>query len=133
MFYIFSNLFIDEFWSIGELNTQFYLNFGVKKNIKTIPSSQINKEFVFKDIETYKISSLELINKHSEIKDKKIILYPGKFLKKKRPMFLIEAFLDAKIDEDWILVMVGGGGFYHKMVTDFFKKINQKTYFFFWF
>ena len=57
VFYIFSNLFIDEFWSIGELNTQFYLNFGVKKkNIKTIPSSQINKEFVFKDIETYKIS-----------------------------------------------------------------------------
>ena len=43
----------------------------LKKNIKTIPSSQINKEFVFKDIETYKISSLELINKHSEIKDKK--------------------------------------------------------------
>ena len=31
VFYIFSNLFIDEFWSIGELNTQFYLNFGVKK------------------------------------------------------------------------------------------------------
>ncbi len=134
VFYIFSNLFIDEFWSIGELNTQFYLNFGVKKkNIKTIPSSQINKEFVFKDIETYKISRLELINKHSEIKDKKIILYPGKFLKKKRPMFLIEAFLDAKIDEDWILVMVGGGGFYHKMVTDFLKKNKPKNIFFFGF
>ena len=37
IYYSCANLFIDEFWSIGKLNTDFYLNFGAKeKNIKII-------------------------------------------------------------------------------------------------
>ena len=55
--------------------------------------------------------------------NKKIILYSGKFIKKKRPIFLIEAFIEAKIDNDWILLLAGGGGFYHNEVLNF---INEK-------
>jgi len=130
-YYKFINLFIDEFWSIGSLNTNFYMNFGVKNDkIKLIPSSQINKKFLFKNDEDFNHLKKDIINNNDELKNKKIILYPGKFLKKKRPIFLIEAFLEAKISNDWILVLVGGGGFYHNQVLEFINKNKPKNIFY---
>tara|TARA_B100001093_G_scaffold372912_1_gene357909 strand:- start:3149 stop:4327 length:1179 start_codon:yes stop_codon:yes gene_type:complete len=129
-YYRFANLFIDDFWAIGELNTNFFINFGVKKErIKRIPSSQINKQFVFKNDEDFNISKKNIIEKHPQLKNKKIILYPGKFLKKKRPMFLIEGFIDAKINDDWILVLVGGGGYYHNQVLEFINKKPKNIFY----
>ncbi len=129
-YYKFMNLFIDEFWSIGILNTDFFMNFGVKKNkIKHFPSSQINKKFVFKDDEDFDILKKNFINKFTVLKNKKIILYPGKFLKKKRPIFLIEAFIDSKLNEDWILVLVGGGGYYHNQVLEYIKKKPKNIFY----
>lgn len=130
-YYKFVNYFIDEFWSIGSLNTNFFTNFGVKPNkIKLIPSSQINKQFLFKSNEDFDHLKIDIINKYNQLKDKKIILFSGKFLKKKRPVFLIEAFLDAKISDDWILVLVGGGGFYHNQVIKFIDKKKPKNIFY---
>ena len=36
-------------------------------------------------------------------------------------MFLIECFANAKLSDDWILVLVGGGGFYHQQVINYLK------------
>ncbi len=130
-YYKLINLFIDEFWSIGSLNTNFFMHFGVENNkIKLIPSSQINKKFLFKNDEDFNHLKKDIINNNDELKNKKIILYSGKFLKKKRPLFLIEAFLEAKISNDWILVLVGGGGFYHNQVLEFINKNKPKNIFY---
>ncbi len=131
IYYSCANLFIDEFWSIGKLNTDFYLNFGAKeKNIKIIPSSQITKEFVFKDEHDFFTIKEKFINKYPQIKNKKIILYAGKFLKKKRPMFLLDSFAQAKIKNDWILLLVGGGGFHNQDVIEYLKNKNPHNIFF---
>ena len=124
-YYRFANLFINEFWSINILNTEFFKNFGVDENkIILIPSSQINKEFIFKNNEEdFNLTKKEIVSQNSSLMNKKIILYSGKFIKKKRPIFLIEAFIEAKINNDWILLLAGGGGFYHKEVLNF---INEK-------
>tara|TARA_Y100000768_G_C23973397_1_gene681742 strand:- start:392 stop:1573 length:1182 start_codon:yes stop_codon:yes gene_type:complete len=131
LFYNIANLLIDEFWSVGKLNTDFYLDFGVnEKNIRTIPSSQITKNFVFKDDLDFEETKKKFINTFHQINKKKIILYPGKFLKKKRPMFLIECFANAKLSDEWILVLVGGGGFYHQQVINYLKKNNPNNIFY---
>ena len=127
-YYRFANFFIDEFWSIGNLNTEFFKNFSVKENkILLIPSSQINKQFVFKNDEDFNLVKKNTINKNNLLNNKKIILYAGKFIKKKRPIFLLEAFMDAKINDDWVLLLAGGGGFYHNEVLNFINKKKSKN------
>ena len=129
-YYRFVNLFVDEFWSIGKLNSSFFIDFGVKKkNIKLIPSSQINNQFLFKNDEDFDFYKENILNKHPQLKNKKIILYPGKFLRKKRPIFLMEAFNDAKTNDDWVLVLVGGGGYYHKQVLDIINKKPKNIFY----
>jgi glycosyltransferase involved in cell wall biosynthesis len=127
-YYRFANFFVGEFWSNGNLNTEFFKNFGAKENkISLIPSSQINKEFVFKHTEDFDIQKKNTISQIDLLKNKKIILYAGKFLKKKRPIFLLEAFMDAKINDDWVLLLAGGGGFYHNEVLNFINKKKSKN------
>ena len=122
-YYKFFNIFVDEFWSIHNLNTDFFKNFGVKEEkIKNIPFNTINKQFLFNDDENFINLNKEFINKNVQICNKKIILFPGKFVRQKRPIFLIEAFLEAKVSNDWILVLVGGGGFFHKQVLEIINK-----------
>ena len=41
--------------------------------------------------------------------DKKIVLYCAKFIAKKQPLMLVDAFLDAALGDDWVLLMVGDG------------------------
>ncbi len=130
-YYKFMNFFIDEYWSIGSLNTDFFLNFGVKNHkIKVFPSSQINKNFLFQKDSDFNNLKKNVIDKNICLKEKKIILYPGKFQKKKRPMFLMQAFIESKINNDWILVMVGGGGYYHNQVLEYINKKRPKNIFY---
>lgn len=44
-------------------------------------------------------------------------------------MFLIEGFIDAKINDDWILVLVGGGGYYHNQVLEFINKKPKNIFY----
>lgn len=127
-YYNFSNLFFDEFWSICKLNTDFFLLFGAKKEkIFLIPSSQITKEFVLKENQEFFLNTNTIINNNQLNKNKKFILFAGKFNLQKRPLFLLEAFIEAELGNDWCLIMSGGGGVFHKDVIDFISKYNSKN------
>ena len=122
VYYKFANLFFDEFWSICKLNTEFYRYFGVRKEqIFLINSSQITPEFVLKDNDN------NLLDNNYIPKKKKLILFAGKFTKQKRPMLLIEAFINANLGDEWFLLLSGGGGFYHNYVLEFLKNNNPKN------
>ena len=40
---------------------------------------------------------------------KKVVLYCSKFMAKKQPLMLVDAFLNAELGGDWVLLMVGEG------------------------
>lgn len=40
---------------------------------------------------------------------RKVVLWCAKFMAKKQPLMLVDAFLDAALGEDWVLLMVGDG------------------------
>jgi glycosyltransferase involved in cell wall biosynthesis len=127
-YYNFANFFFDEFWSICNLNTNFFLLFGANKNkISLIPSCQITKEFVIKENEKSLLNLNKIKEDNNLMKNKKFILFAGKFNFQKRPLFLLEAFVDAKLSEEWCLVMSGGGGIYHDDVIKFIEKNNTKN------
>jgi len=121
-YYSFANLFFDEFWSICKLNTDFFLSFGAKKEkILLIPSSQITKEFVIKDDNLLYLDHDKIIEDNRLPKNKKFILFSGKFSSKKRPMFLLEAFVEAQLGDEWNLIMSGGGDKYHNDVVNYIE------------
>ena len=41
--------------------------------------------------------------------DRKVVLWCGKFLAKKQPLMLVDAFFDAALGDEWVLLMVGEG------------------------
>ena len=41
--------------------------------------------------------------------DRKVVLYCAKFMAKKRPLMLMDAFFEADLGNDWVLLMVGDG------------------------
>ena len=86
-----------------------------------INSSQITPEFVLKDNDN------NLLDNNYIPKKKKLILFAGKFTKQKRPMILIEAFINANLGDEWFLLLSGGGGFYHNYVLEFLKNNNPKN------
>ena len=60
-------------------------------------------------------------------KNKQIIFYGGKFNIQKRPLFLLESFINANLGDDWFLLMSGGGGVYHNEVLEFIEKNGSKN------
>tara|TARA_A100001388_G_C28724860_1_gene478382 strand:+ start:17 stop:1192 length:1176 start_codon:yes stop_codon:yes gene_type:complete len=124
-YYRLSNLFFDEFWSICKLNTDFFLSFGVKKEkICLIPSSQITKEFIFNENEKFLLNNEKIVEDNKLSKNKKFILFAGKFNSQKRPLFLINSFINAQLGNEWNLIMSGGGGIFHDDVLKFINKNN---------
>lgn len=111
---------------IGQQNKQFYLNYGVNPT-KLIfsPYSVDNKRFQ----EEYK----KLAPKKNELRkelnlplDKKIILFSGKYIQKKRPLDLLEAFNKCQRKEDAFLVFMGDGNLRPDMEM-FVKKNNLQN------
>tara|TARA_B100000242_G_scaffold258109_1_gene202250 strand:+ start:1272 stop:2447 length:1176 start_codon:yes stop_codon:yes gene_type:complete len=124
-YYRLSNLFFDEFWSICKLNTDFFLSFGVKKEkIFLIPSSQITKEFIFNENEKFLLNNEKIVEDNKLSKNKKFILFAGKFNSQKRPLFLINSFINAQLGNEWNLILSGGGGIFHDDVLKFINKNN---------
>ena len=125
IYYKFANLFFDEFWSVHELNTSFFLSFGAKKDkISLIYPSQITYDFVVKENDKFLLDPDQILASNNLPKNKKFILHAGKFIKRKRPIFLLEAFMEAKLSDEWVLLLAGGGGVYHNDVLSFLTKNN---------
>lgn len=107
--------FIDKFLFIGKQNKEFYKYFGVLSNEKLIytPYAVNNTQFRNYYLENKQNKESFLI-KNNLPTNKKIILFTGKFIEKKRPLDLLAAFslLNA---ENYALVMVGDGELRNKM------------------
>ena len=99
-------LFIDHFLYIGSENKLFYKYLGIQENkLLFCPYSVDNERFrsVFHSIN--KSDARKTLNLPIH---KKIILYSGKYIEKKRPLDLLEAFNKLGIN-DSILIFVGDG------------------------
>ena len=100
-------LFIDRFLYIGKQNQLFYRSLGVKeKNLVFVPYSVDNKRFR----EIYASTGKSEAAKMTGIPEgKKVIMYSGKYISKKRPLDLLKAFRQIAGKTDALLVMVGEG------------------------
>ena len=89
-----------------------------------IPSSQITKEFIFNENEKFLLNNEKIVEDNKLSKNKKFILFAGKFNSQKRPLFLINSFINAQLGNEWNLIMSGGGGIFHDDVLKFINKNN---------
>ncbi len=111
-------LFVDRFLYIGKQNKLFYESLGIKESkLVFTPYAVDNKRFRI-IYETTSIQQAREILKLPE--NKKIILYSGKFISKKRPLDLIKAFHQS-LEDNAILVMTGEGALREEMETYIYK------------
>jgi glycosyltransferase involved in cell wall biosynthesis len=99
-------LFVNEYRCIGPQNRAFYLGNGVaEKKLRFTPYSVDNERF--------RQAALSLVKSTARLQlglpaTAFIILYSGKYISKKRPMDLLEAFSSLE-SQDAFLLMVGEG------------------------
>ena len=103
---------IDYFLFIGKQNRRFYEKLGVDHSKLLFAPYCVNNDF-FKSFSNNINNNLK-----SELgisTSKKIVLFSGKYIHKKRPLDLIHAFNLIKDNSDSILIMVGDGELRLKM------------------
>jgi len=119
IFYKFSNLFYDNYWTIHKLNELFFLNFNVKKkNIYLIDHCQGEYKLMIENEPSLLLNRNDFCNNYDLPTNKKFILFAGRFIERKNPKILIESFFDANLGDEWFLIMAGNGKF----------EIDLKTY-----
>ena len=69
----------------------------------------VDEERVLKKNNAFLLNKEETCLKYNIPQNKKIILFTGKFIKKKQPLMLVEAFTNLKINDEWLLILVGDG------------------------
>ena len=126
MYNKFSNFFFDEFWSIGKLNDSYYEKHGVKKNKIILIPHTVDDGRLLKENNPLLLNKEETCLKYNLPSEKKFILFTGKFIEKKQPLMLLNAFYNAKINNDWELIFVGDGVLKKKM-EDFLNFKNLKN------
>lgn len=116
--YFFSK--IDFFLSIGKLNKQFYIFHKVnKKKIFKAPYSVDNKFFINKN---KKSNFLKKIN----LNKKKIILFVGKFIPRKRPIDFIKLAKIFESENSLHFIMIGNGEMYNEC-QNYLSNLNIKN------
>ena len=107
--YILFPLFIDKVMYIGSQNKKFYQYYGITDESRYVftPYSVDNDRFT-KEFETLKSQKNELKSSLGIPKGRKVILYSGKYISKKRPMDLLSAFLLFPANEH-VLIFMGEG------------------------
>ena len=106
VFFKFLFLFVQEYWCIGTQNRRFYERMGVKtKQLRSTPYAVDNARFCKAAGRIIKQQARQQLALPA---DTFIVLYSGKYIAKKRPMDLLEAFAACKHPAA-MLVMVGEG------------------------
>ncbi|MCX7121766.1 MAG: glycosyltransferase family 4 protein, partial [Gammaproteobacteria bacterium] len=86
------NSFVDRFLSVGKSNTDFYLHFGVPKKKITLCHYAVDNNF-FKEKFLLVRDKMNDLKKNMGLeKDRLIILYAGKFITRKFPIDLLNAY-----------------------------------------
>lgn len=108
---ILGNLFrlmTDKCLFIGKENKLFFEYYGVPERKLLYTPYAVDNQFFNSAYEVYKGKEHELKQELGIAADKKVILFCGKYIEKKRPLDLLKAFYQLKSD-DYHLVMVGEG------------------------
>ena len=94
---------------IGEHNRRFFEDFGGR------PRQLVFAPFIV-DNARLDAARARLLPRREALKkefgiaaDQKVVLFCAKFMAKKRPMMLVDAFLEADLGDDWMLLMAGDG------------------------
>ncbi|MEM8526293.1 MAG: glycosyltransferase family 4 protein [Bacteroidota bacterium] len=107
---------IDKFFYIGSQNKAFYQHYGVKEEQLIFAPYSIDNERFGKAYEQYKDQKRSLREELNLPLEKRIFLFSGKYIDKKRPMDLLRAFAQIKT-ENAQLVFVGDGPLREEMET----------------
>ena len=93
----------------GEHNRRFFEDFGAR------PRQLVHAPHVV-DNARFDVERARLAPRRGALKeafgigaDRKVVLWCAKFLAKKQPLMLVDAFLDAALGDEWVLLMVGEG------------------------
>ena len=123
-YFILSLLFkkIDYFLSIGTLNKNFYLAHNVKK-------TKILDAPYFVDNNFFKLKNKNEIKKNIIFKGKKIILYVGKLIHRKRPLDFIK-LAERNIRNNQLLFLIIGDGELKNSCLDYINKYKLKNIYF---
>lgn len=106
---LFLKSFIDIFFFIGEQNRKFYKYYNIKDTkLVFLPYAVDNKRFQNALIFDEKSKS-EIKFNLGLPQDKKILLFSGKFISKKRPLDLLKAYVNINKKNEYALVMLGDG------------------------
>ena len=94
---------------VGEHNRRFFEDFGAR------PRQLVFAPFVV-DNARFDAERARLRPRRETLKEefgiaggRRVVLFCAKLMEKKRPLMMIDAFLDADLGDDWILLMVGDG------------------------
>lgn len=100
---------VDKFLYIGSQNKAFYQYYGVTQEDRLIYTPYAVDNISFRNESKRLASQKDAIRKELSIPlDKKIILYSGKYIQKKRPLDLLQAF--SRIgNQDYLLIFMGEG------------------------
>lgn len=106
--YFLFNLFIDKCLYIGTQSKEFFKFYGVKEANLLYTPYAVDNNFFRANAKQF-LQRVDVIKRELNLPlDKKVILFVGKFIPKKRPLDLIKAFELSKM-ADAVLVLVGEG------------------------
>jgi glycosyltransferase involved in cell wall biosynthesis len=94
---------------IGQDNRDYFRNFGVPDRKLVHAPHIVDNDFFAGEAARMAGGEAELKTAFGIDPDQKIILYSAKFMPKKQPLMLVEAFAEAGLGDDWTLLMVGEG------------------------
>jgi glycosyltransferase involved in cell wall biosynthesis len=108
------HFFVDRFLYIGAENKSFFKYYGVEEKDMIYTPYAVDNSFFNLQYQTFKNRTAQLKNSFGIIPGKKIVLFSGKYIPKKRPLDLLEAFHFLN-DSSAFLIMLGDGELRHEM------------------
>ncbi|MAW97092.1 MULTISPECIES: glycosyltransferase family 4 protein [unclassified Leeuwenhoekiella] len=112
---------VDTFLYIGNQNKEFYQRLGVQEHQLVFCPYAVDNERFSKSFLEFKDQRDCLKERNGIEPNQKVILYSGKYIQKKRPLDLLEAFHALNNPEVW-LVMVGEGEYREKLEKTILEK-----------
>lgn len=118
---------IDYFLYVGNQNKEFYKFYGVPEKKLIFTPHAVDNERFRSEYEKYKDKKPEIRKELGLPFDKKIILFSGKYISKKRPMDLLKAY-HLLSDENASLVFLGDGELREEMEEYIISNNLQNVY-----
>lgn len=118
--------FVDKALFVGTHNKDYFLHFGFKEAQLTFAPHTIDNSF-FREFSNLQQNELLSLKERLGLQSARhVFIFVGKFIEKKNPLLLLEAFISAGFTEDIHLVFVGDGKLKEeiKINTDNFPNIH---------